>query len=178
MTEIYLQPLIEITNPDSPPQGVKQLARINDSLNYPKRFYSFYRQGDYLSVVHHWIITPKGKPPYLTTEQFDAPLALLSWFVQKLEFFIKPSFQGGLPANKIATDKERVNGEYIILGRAMDAGNNRREGGYTISNLNRDIYLNKYSSFQDITFSDSFLFQGGLLELFKELATEYDKGTL
>jgi len=178
MTIQYLSPLVEITDPDNTPTGVILIARVNDALNYPKRFYSFYRQGEYLSIVHHWIISPRNKAPYLTTDQFDAPLAILPWFIDKLEFFMKPSSKGGLPANKIATDKEKVGGEYIILGRAVDAGNARREGGYILSNLNRDIYLHKYSSFQDITFSDSFLFEGGLMDLWKDLADKYQNGTL
>ena len=178
MTKQYLLPLVEITQPDAPAHGIKLIARINDLLNYPDRSYSFYRQDDFLSIVHHWIITPKNKAPYLATEQFDAPLAILPWFVDKFEFFIKPSTQGGLPANKIATDKEKVRGEYIILGRAMDAGNARREGGYMLDNIDRKDHHKISSNYQDITFSDSFLFEGGLMDLWKDLAEKYKKGTL
>jgi|TARA_R110002050_G_scaffold56725_1_gene127572 hypothetical protein len=173
MKKQFLPPLIEITEPDSPAHGIKLIARINDSLNYPNRSYSFYKQDDFLSIVHHWIITPKNKAAYLATEQFDAPLEILPWFIDKLEFFMKSSTQGGLPANKIATDKEKVRGEYIILGRAMDAGNARREGGYILDNIDRKDHHKISTNPQDITFSDSFLFEGGLMDLWKDLAEKY-----
>jgi len=178
MSKKYLPPLIEITEPDSPPASIKLVARINDKLNYPKRFYSFYKQDNYISIVCHWIITPKDKAPFLTTDQFDAPLEILPWFIDKLDFFMKPSTQGGLPSNKIATDKEQVDGEYLILGRAMDAGNARREGGYIINNISRLEHDLKGAIYQNITFSDSFLFDGGLLDLWKDLAQKYQNGTL
>lgn len=178
MTKQYLPPLSEITEPDNPDHGIQLIARINDVLNYPNRSYSFYKQGNFLSIVYHWIITPKNKASYLATEQFDAPLEILPWFINKLEFFMKPSTQNGLPANKIATDKEKVNGEYIILGRAMDAGNARREGGYILDNLDRKDHHKISTNPQDITFSDSFLFEGGLMDLWKDLTEKYQKGTL
>lgn len=178
MTKQYLPPLIEITNPDIPPTGIKLIARTNDKLNYPKRFYSFYKQDKHISIVCHWIVTPKNKAPYLTTDQFDAPLEILPWFVDKLDFFMKPSTQGGLPPNKIATDKEQVGGENLILGRLMNAGNARREGGYDICNLQRKEYLQKSTMYQRISFSDSFLFEGGLMDLWKDLAQKHQNGTL
>jgi len=161
-----------------PPIKIKKLAEINDSLNYDDEVYSFYRQDEFLSVVHHWIIKPNNKAPYLTTEQFDAPLAILPWFIDKLVFFRKSSVEGGLAPNRIATDKELVGGEHLILSRAMDAGNARREGGYMIENINRKIHFVRISSFQDLMFSDSFLFEGGMLELWKDLADKYKAGAL
>jgi hypothetical protein len=178
MTKNYLPPLIEITDPDNPPQGVRFLTKTNDQLNYDDEFLSFFQQNDHLSIIRHWIVTPKNKLAYLAVRQFDAPLAVLPWFVDKLDFFMKPSTQGGLPANKIATDKEQVDGEQLILGRLMDVGNARREGGYDITNLSRKDHFHKASGYQNIGFSDSYLFHGGLLDLFKDLATKYKKGTL
>jgi len=178
MTNQYLSPLREITEPNNPPSGIIKLAEINDTLNYPKRWCSFYRQGNYLSVVKHSMITPNDKAPFLSTKQFDAPLAILPWFVDKLVFFRKSSVEGGLAPNRIATDKELVGGEHLILSRAMDAGNARREGGYMIENINRKIHFVRISSFQDLMFSDSFLFEGGMLELWKDLADKYKAGTL
>jgi len=178
MTNQYLPPLIEIIDPDCPPIKIKKLAEINDSLNYDDEVYSFYRQDEFLSVVHHWIIKPNNKAPYLTTEQFDAPLAILPWFIDKLVFFRKSSVEGGLAPNRIATDKELVGGEHLILSRAMDAGNARREGGYMIENINRKIHFVRISSFQDLMFSDSFLFEGGMLDLWKDLADKYKAGAL
>lgn len=91
---------------------------------------------------------------------------------------MKPSTQGGLPPNKIATDKEQASGEHLALTRAMDAGNARRDGGYTINNFDRENHFYKSSNFQRITFSDSFLFEGGLMDLWKDLAQKHQNGTL
>jgi hypothetical protein len=179
MTKNYLPPLIEITDPYNPPQGVRFLTRLIDSSILPidKQYNSFFQQGDHLSIVFHWTVTPKNQSAYLATQQFDAPLAVLPWFVDKLDFFMKPSTQGGLPASKIATDKELVGGESLILGRLMDAGVPSGEGGYDITNLSRGEYSDAPIE-QDVTFSDSYLFHGGLLDLFKDLAIKYKKGTL
>jgi len=178
MTNQYLPPLIEIVDPDCPSTNIKKLAELNDALNYDDEVYSFYKQDEFLSVVHHWIIKPNNKAPYLTTEQFDAPIEILPWFVDKLEFFMKSSVEGGLPANRIATDKELVGGEHIVIGRAVSAGNARREGGYFIDNIDRKEHYVRGSNFQSFILADSFLFQGGMLDLWKDLADKYKAGTL
>ena len=173
----YFAPLPTIEDPNNLPQGCEFITSINDELNYPDRTQAFYRQGNYLTVAHYWIAKPRVGEPFLTIDQFDAPLAILPWFVNQLEFFRKPSFEGGLPANKIATDKEKVGGEYIFLSRAMDAGNARRDGGYSLHFLNRESH-DITQDYQYVTFSDSFLFEGGLLDVWKDLAQRYELGLL
>ena len=88
MTKQFLPQLKEIKDPEIPPKGIKYLTTIEDSLNYPGRYHSFYNQNGYLSIVLHWVISPKNQPPFLATRQFDAPLSVLPWFVNKFEFFI------------------------------------------------------------------------------------------
>jgi len=178
MKRNYLTPLIEIMDPNNLPSGIIKLGEINDALNYEDEIYAFYRQGDFLSVVDHSVVKPHHKPPYLSIRQFDAPLAILPWFFDKLVFFRKSSVEGGLAPNRIATDKELIGGEHLILSRAMDAGNARREGGYMIENINRKAHSIRSSNFQDLLFSDSFLFEGGMLDLWKDLADKYKAGTL
>lgn len=178
MDRTYLPALTEITDPNTPPLGSVLLVELNDLLNYPDRKFSFFKQDLHLSIVKHWIITPVNEPSYLATTQFDAPLEILPWFVNKLDFFMKPSTQGGLPPSKMATDKELVGGEQIFLNRTMYAGNARRDGGYMINNLDRKDHLPKLDDFHKILFSDSLLFQGGMLDLWKDLAAKYENGLL
>jgi len=45
MTKQFLPPLKEITDPNNPPEGVKHLITIADSLNYPNDFESFLPKG-------------------------------------------------------------------------------------------------------------------------------------
>jgi len=180
MEKNYLSPFIEIVNPDSPPTGVRQVARIEDSLNYPDHFLSFYIQGTHLSIVHHRVAYPKDRPPFLCTHQLDAPLEILPWFINKFAFFQKNESEGGMRVGQIMTDTDLIQGEDVTLSRAMDAGNARREGGYIIDNFSRadDFSLDKSALAQGLTFSDSFMFQGGLLDLWKDLAKKYENGTL
>ncbi len=118
-----------ITDPANPPAGIKLIARVEDSLNYPGRFYSFFRQGNYLSICCHWIAKPKNGAEFLAITQFDAPLHILPWFVDKLNFFRKMPYEGGLPHGQIMTDKEPVANEELAICRLADAGNMRSEGG-------------------------------------------------
>jgi hypothetical protein len=180
MKKQFISPLIEISDPDHPPRLIRQIGRIEDSLNYPGRFFSFYVQGNYLSIVLHWIISPKDKQPFLATEQLDAPLEILTWFVNKFTFFQKNESDGGMRIGQIVTDTDLIQGEDITLSRAMDAGNARREGGYIIDNFSRsdDFSINKSTRAQSVIFSDSFMFQGGLQDLWKDLAEKYENGTL
>jgi len=99
------------------PGGVEYLVTTDDTLNYPGRFCLFYKQNDFLTIVEHRKVKFKNKPEYLSLYQFDAPLEILPWFVDKFDFFLKPASQGRLPAGKIATEKELVGGEYIINQR-------------------------------------------------------------
>ncbi|MCJ8351198.1 hypothetical protein [Moritella sp.] len=133
------------------PQGVEYLVTTEDTLNYPGRFCSFYRQNYFLTIVEHRKVKFKDKPEYLSLYQFDAPIEILPWFVDKFDFFLKPASQGGLPSGNIATDKELV-------------------GGYK--------YNRSRHGKQSILISGSYMFQGGFLDTWKTLANKYENGTL
>ncbi|MDC9501596.1 MULTISPECIES: hypothetical protein [unclassified Pseudoalteromonas] len=175
MTTQFLPQLKEIKAPEIPPKGIKHLTTIEDSLNYPGRYHSFYNQNGYLSIVLHWIISPKNQPPFLATRQFDAPLSILPWFVNKFEFFTKMPHEGGLPHGKISTD-DLVEGEDIGLTRLMGRLNKRGDQGYELSNYSRKDFDG--SGYQSLTVSDSYFFQGGFFDTWKELAKKYENGTL
>jgi len=170
--------LIEIKDLDNLPQGVEYLVTTEDKLNYPGRYCSFYKQGDFLTIIKHKILKFKDEPGFISLYQFDAPLEILPWFVDKFDFFLKPASQGGLPAGKIATDKELVGGEYVLLISTMFAGNARREGGYSIENLSGYKYNRSRHGKQSILISRSYMFQGGFLDTWKTLANKYENGTL
>jgi hypothetical protein len=178
MKYTFLPPIIRITEPDKPPQGCRLLIRIEDTLNYPERYPSFYQKGNFLTILRHWLITPKNKPVRLGLIQLDVPLDFLPWFIKKFEFFITPSTQGGMPAGKMSTDEDIVSGEDIRIISAMDGGNVRKEGGYMVYNFSRQDQSPGGQRPQNLTFSDSFMFDGGLLDLFKTLADKHQNGTL
>ena len=170
--------LVEIKDLDNLPQGVEFLVTTEDKLNYPGRYCSFYKQGRFLTIVKHSKVKFIGEPEYTALDQIDAPLEVLPWFVDKFDFFLKLPSEGGLPAGKIATDKELVGGEFLLLIRAMTAGNARREGGYFIDNLSGYEYDRARHGTQSILISDSYMFHGVFLDTWKMLAKKYENGTL
>ncbi|MDI4670736.1 hypothetical protein MKZ42_18610 [Pseudoalteromonas shioyasakiensis] len=175
MTKQFLPPLIEIKDPEVPPKDIRLLVRIEDELNYPGDFESFFIQSNHLSIVSHRIVKRKNKPNFLSTRQFDAPLSILPWFVNKFEFFTKMPHEGGLPHGKISTD-DLVEGEDIGLTRLMGRLNARGDQGYSLYNYPRKDFDG--SGYQSLIISDSYLFQGGFFETWKELANKYENGTL
>lgn len=172
MNKVFQPNTITIKDPNNLPQNVKFLATIEDTLNYPGRYYSFFQQDSYLSICFYWIVKPNDRPEFLTLEQFDAPLAVLPWFVDKFDFFLKMPHEGGLPHGKIMTDKEQVATESLAICRLMNAGNRRGDGGYQIINFSRQD-RDVPGLYQQISFSDSLLFEGGLLALWKSLSDKY-----
>ena len=175
MTTQFLPQLKEIKDPETLPKGIEYLTTIEDSLNYPGRYHSFYNQNGYLSIVLHWVISPKNQPPFLATRQFDAPLSVLPWFVNKFEFFTKMPHEGGLPRGKISTD-DLVENEKIGLTRLMGRLNARGDQGYELSNYSRKDH--ESTNYQILNISDSYFFQGGFFDTWKELAKKYEDSTL
>lgn len=175
MTKQFLPQLKEIKDHEIPPKGIKYLTTIEDSLNYPGRYHSFYNQNGYLSIVLHWIISPKNQPPFIATRQFDAPLSVLPWFVNKFEFFTKMPHEDGFPHGKISTD-DLVENEKIGLTRLMGRLNARGDQGYSLSNYSRKDH--ESTNYQILNISDSYFFQGGFFDTWKELAKKYENGTL
>ncbi|MBV2130510.1 hypothetical protein [Arsukibacterium indicum] len=177
MNQLFLQSTKTITDPTDPPAGIKLIAKVEDHLNYPGRYYSFFKQDTYLSICRHRIIKPKDGPEFQITSQFDAPLEVLPWFIEKLNFFRKMPHEGGLPHGKIMTNEEPVAKEQLAICRLVDAGNQRGDGGYQINNLSRED-RKVPSTFQQISFSDSLLFEGGLLDTWHTLADKYQQNAL
>ncbi|MBU2115278.1 MAG: hypothetical protein KKE94_16050 [Gammaproteobacteria bacterium] len=177
MSQAFFTSVKTITDPDNPPAGAKLIAKVEDSLNYPGRFYSFFQQGDYLSICLHWIAKPKNGAEFLAITQFDAPLQVLPWFVSKLEFFRKMPHEGGLPHGKILTDKETVANEQLAICRLINAGTQRGDGGYQINNFSRED-RDVLGTIQQESFSDSLLFEGGLMDSWRALAEKYEQNAL
>lgn len=177
MKQVFLSNTQTITDPTNPPAGIMLIAQVEDRLNYPGRYYSFFKQDKYLSICRHRVIKPKNGSELQITSQFDAPLEILPWFINKLYFFRQMPHEGGLPHGKIMTDEESVAKEQLALCRLANAGNQSGDAGYQISNFSR-ADRKVPSTFQEISFSDSLLFDGDLLETWNILADKYQHKTL
>lgn len=177
MNKVFQPNITTIQDPTSLPSDIRALATIEDTLNYPGRYYSFFMQGAYLSICRHRFVELEDGTKKLIISQFDAPLAVLPWFVDKFDFFLKMPHEGGLPHGKIMTDKEQVATESLAICRLMNAGNRRGDGGYQIINFSRQD-RDVPGLYQQISFSDSLLFEGGLLALWKSLSDKYLQNAL
>ncbi|HCV05072.1 MAG TPA: hypothetical protein DG048_20765 [Pseudoalteromonas sp.] len=177
MNQVFLQSTKTIMDPSTPPAGIKLIAKVEDHLNYTGRYYSFFKQDRYLSICCHRIIKPKDGPEFQITSQFDAPLETLPWFIDTLNFFQKMPHEGGLPHGQIMTDKESVAGEQITICRLVNAGTPSGEGGYQINNFSRED-RDVLGTWQQESFADSLLFDGGLLDIWRTLAEKYRRNEL
>lgn len=177
MSQSFFPSIKTIQDPSNLPADITLLATVEDKLNYPGRFYSFFRQGDYVSICCHWIAKPKKGADFLAITQFDAPLAMLPWFVDKLNFFRKMPYEGGLPHGQIMTDKESVAGEQLAICRLVNAGTPSGEGGYQINNFSRED-RDVPGTWQQESFADSLLFDGGLLDIWRTLAEKHRRNEL
>lgn len=177
MKQVFLSNIQTIPDPTSPPAGIELIAQVEDLINYPGRYYSFFKQDKYLSICRHRMIKPKDGAEFQITSQFDAPLEILPWFIHKLNFFRLMPHEGGLPHGKIMTDEEPVANEKLALCRLANSGNGSGDAGYQINNLSR-ADRKAPSTSQEISFSDSLLFDGGLLETWSDLADKYQHNNL
>ncbi|KDM91271.1 hypothetical protein [Photobacterium galatheae] len=167
------------------PLGANVIAEIQDENNYGYNYMFLLFKNELIVLIHREVIY-SGQSYYSIT-QVEFPLEVLPWFVDKLEFFMLPSSQGGLRSGKIETDADNVGGEYLTIMRLMRAG--CEYPGYKIVNKSRtehdmdkvdpndEIPKNSYF-YQGLIIPDNFLFEGGLLELWKDLAKRYQEGTL
>lgn len=77
--------------------------------------------------------------------------------------------EGGLAHGKIMTNEDSVAKEQLAICRLVDAGNQRGDGGYQINNFSRED-RDVSGTWQQESFSDSLLFEGGLLDTWHALA--------
>lgn len=154
------------------PSGATELARINDPNS--SDVLVFVQQGKHLSILEAVSRLRKGSIPYYRCSQSDFPLGVLPWFPEALIDFQKPPAEGGLHAGGMTGADENVEGEMLCIQRAMNAGPG--VGGYAILNRsrkNRLVRIKEHFRPQEITFSDNFLYEAGLLSLIKDLGDKY-----
>lgn len=163
------------------PQPKHQLLRFFKS---PQEIngsdYYFIKQDNHLLIyterLHVFPATSKhfGNQE-LRTYQFEMPLEAIRWFINVIEqkFFKSPE-DGGLPAHKISYE-EIVAGEDLHVMRSTNAG--CPHPGYAITNGSRHSHMASWS-LQELSFSDPWLFQNGLMDYLKELADKYEQGAL
>jgi hypothetical protein len=79
----------------------------------------------------------------------------------------------------MTSQDQDVGGEMMCIQRAMDAGNNQQ--GYIAVNRSRENrFMKSLGSYrpQEKCFAENFLYEGGLLDLIKNLGEKFERGDL
>ncbi len=166
----------EISHPLNIPLGYTLLDKaVNPEQASKDYLFLKYKNLLVTFVGGDWINKITGEKKY-SYYQACFPLEALPWVAKMFDYFFTAPKDGGLPAGKIATT-DIVKGEKLQFNRGMCVGS-PNNGGYTLTNLSRINYGedNDSESFQEFDFPDPWLFNGGLLEFWKDLATRYERG--
>jgi len=171
-------PLPEIVDHRSLPRGAVEIAKIRDT-NGEGDLWVFVKNNNGLSILDTYSKTLKDGTTRYGCYQKDFPLKFLNWFEDALTRFQRPPAKGGLHSGAMTSADEDVDGEMLCIQRAMGAGGG--QGGYAVVNRSRckkgkDIST-KFTP-HEVSWADSFIFEGGLLDLIKKLAKKYDCGSL
>ena len=171
--------LPQIDRHDQLPDGAIKLAEIQDRLNSQYDTLVFVKNNGGLSILEYTDKTLKDGSPLYVCGQRDFPMEFLSWFAKALTEFQKPPAEGGLPAGAMTSADEDVGGEMLCIQRAMGAG--RGHGGYAVRNRSRcrrGYDINTEFEPHDVSWGDNFLYEGGLLDLIKDLGERFEQGKL
>ncbi|WP_448565361.1 hypothetical protein [Thalassotalea ganghwensis] len=167
-----------IAHPSSIPNEFKRLGELKNP-NKPNNDYIFLMFENLLVIFmgNDWTHPVTKHTKYLKY-QACFPLAVLPWVMQQLGIFSTPPNQGGLKEGKIS-NKAEVEGETLLFTRGVCVGG-PDHGGYILENLSRIDYGKTADScsYQGFDFPDPFMYDGGLLEFWKDLAEKYQKGIL
>jgi len=169
------QLLPQIMHHEKLPGGAKEIARITEQEkgNSTLVFVKYQR----------WLIlvVPSDFLGYHTT-QFEVPLGFLDWFPKALKNFRASPSEGGLPAGRVSTADQTVEGEILCIQRNMGDRDWPHKGeapGYAVLNRSRpDPNFTLFERASEISFSEQFLYQGGLMDLIERLGNQYKAGFL
>ena len=166
-----------VYEPEQLPTTWKKIAEITDTSRSNPRHWVLYYDGRMLIIyTHNDSINEFNGEPFRFIEQYEFPIQAAGWFVKNLERFFKaPDDPGGLPAHKFSLNEE-YGGERLGISRLIHSVG-KDKPGYSLDNLSRCEHPNM-DLCQSFKMSDDFLFNGGMLELFKDIASRYELGEL
>ena len=151
-------------------QDPRVVADIQDDRK-PHRHYYFLIDQEYVILAN---TTWKEMKQKWLHYQIEFPKQGLLWFLDSLlNKFTKTEAEGGLPKNSFS-DTTEVNGERLKLRRAFGADDNGG-AGYSFITLDRKDRL---SFAEKYTFTDTFIFENGLLEVMQDVPKRIESGEL
>ena len=119
-------------------------------------------------------------PGEFASEQYEYPIGAVRWFVTTLDrFFLHPDHPNAVPRGKFNVRGE-VAGETLGVTRGAQYGSILKGiPGYSLDNLNRFSHTTIRVSTnwcQMFEMGDPWLFEEGLLEVFKDIAERHERG--
>jgi hypothetical protein len=172
---------VTIKKHDQLPAGCIELAKIADNT-YEENWH-FVKNNQLLSILNTSLpnrFLANGQPYYHCGQQ-DFPMDFLTWFPAALIEFQKPPAEGGLRAGAMTTADIEVSGEMLCIQRTL--GTDQGLGGYAVVNRSRcktDRDRDPETEFEphEVTWASRFLYDGGLLDLIKELGEKFERGEI
>lgn len=167
----------KIERHDDLPVGCKELASIQD--NTCSTHWYFVNNNGFLSILDVADRTLNDGSHYYRCSHDDFPLEFLSWFEGALIEFQKPPTEGGLHAGAMTTPNINVGGEMLCIQRALGVDQDR--GGYIVENNSRcKRNYDPETEFEPhgVCWASRFLYEGGLLDLIKNLGEKFKQGQL
>jgi hypothetical protein len=169
--------LPEITRHDQLPPNCKLLANIKDNTN--STHWYFVNNNGYLSILDVVDRQLDDGGRLYNCGHDDFPLELLTWFPSALAEFQKPPSEGGLHAGGMTTPDMEVGGEMLCVQRALGVDQDR--GGYIAGNNSRckkDYDPETEFEPHEVCWASRFLYEGGLLDLIKDLGEKLEDGKI
>ncbi|QFS87055.1 MULTISPECIES: hypothetical protein [unclassified Marinobacter] len=168
-----------IIDPDRPPVGYIKVAHHEDRDRNSIPWDFFVTDGYLLLVSKEWI-QYGGKPGRFITEQYEYPIEAARWFVTTISrFFLEPGHPNAVPRGEI-TIEEQVGGEILGVTRGAQYGSIPKSiPGYSLDNLNRFEHTSLGPDdnwCQMFKMGDPWLFEQGLLDVFKDIAERHERG--
>ncbi|MGO1502604.1 MAG: hypothetical protein ACTHWH_15110 [Marinobacter sp.] len=169
-----------IIDPDAPPEGYLEVASVQKPEDDDVPWHFVVVDGYLLIVQKLWVQLDKDDPGEFVTAQYEFPIGAARWFVTTLDrFLLHPDHPNAVPRGKFNVRGE-VAGETLGVTRGAQYGSVLKGvPGYSLDNLNRFSHTTIRVSTnwcQTFKMGDPWLFEEGLLEVFKDIAERHERG--
>lgn len=168
-------------DPESPPENylkVGESADKNRAAGSITPIWHFFAHDQHLIIsVKKWIQFDEPETGKYVFRQYEYPLAGVRWFIDSINrFFLHPDDPNAIPRGKFNI-REEIDGEVLGVTRGAAYGG-RYTPGYSFDNLNRIEHSTQSEGpfCQMFEMGDPWLFEGGLFDLFKDIAARHERG--
>ncbi|MEQ5835993.1 hypothetical protein [Marinobacter sp. NFXS9] len=168
-------------DPDSPPRGYQKVGQSKDEAhstpNYPQIWHFFIYDRHLIISIKEWLAPDDSSPGEFVYQQYEYPIAGVRWFIDSIDrFFLHPDDPNAIPRGKFNI-REEIDGEVLGVTRGAAYGG-RYTPGYSFDNLNRIEHSTQSEGpfCQMFEMGDPWLFEGGLFDLFKDIAARHERG--